>query len=374
MQYRRFGNTGAMVSALGFGAMRLPMTEDGKHVDEERAIALIRRALELGVNYIDTAPYYCNKESEVVVGKAIKGWRDRVYISTKNPVKDASGANWRRRLEESLRKLDVDYIDFYHMWGINWRQYMELIDVPGGPLEEARRAKEEGLIKHISFSFHDTPEALIKLIDTGNFETMLVQYNLLDRANEEAITYAHQKGMGVAVMGPVGGGRLSGPSPTLRKLMPGGVKSTPELALRFVLSHPGVSVALSGMSTIQMVEENVATASRTEPLTPEERRRIQEALDQIEKLAELYCTGCGYCMPCPHDVNIPANLEYLIYYRVYGLKEAARELYAKLGQEGHYVKGLPASACVECGECEEKCPQHIPIVERLKEAAAVLGH
>jgi len=373
MRYRKFGNTGVKVSVLGFGAMRLPMTPDGKHVDEDKAIPLLQRAMELGINYFDTAPYYCQGESELVLGKAIKGRRDKLYISTKNPIEDASGDSLRRRLEESLRKLDVDYIDFYHMWGISWRKYEEMIAVPGGHLEAARKAKEEGLIRHISFSFHDTPEALIRLIDTGNFETMLVQYNLLDRANEKAIAYAHEKGMGVAVMGPVGGGRLAGFSEEIRRLAPEGVRTSPELALRFVLSHPGVSVALSGMSTIQMLEENVATASRPEPLTPEERRRIQEALDKLERLAELYCTGCGYCMPCPNDVNIPKNLEYLIYYQVYGLKEYARQAYARLGKPGEAVQGLPASACVECGECEPKCPQHIPIMARLKEAAATLG-
>jgi len=325
MQYRPFGNTGATVSALGFGAMRLPMTEDGQHVDEERAIAIIQRALELGVNFVDTAPYYCQKESEIVVGKALKGWRDRVYVSTKNPIEDGSGAHWRERLERSLCQLGMDYVDFYHVWGISWQTYVERINIPDGPLEAARRAKEEGLIKHISFSFHDTPEALIRLIDTGHFETMLVQYNLLDRQNEAAIHHAQAKGLGVAIMGPVGGGRLGVASPEFQKLLPQRV-STPELALRFVLSHPGVSLALSGMSTTAMVEENVATASRPAPLRCEEMQRIQQALEENERLAELYCTACGYCLPCPNEVNIPKNFEYMNISRGYGLKEAAKDL------------------------------------------------
>jgi len=372
MQYRQFGNTGVMVSPLGFGAMRLPMTEDGQHVDEERAIPIIRRALELGVNFVDTAPYYCEKESEIVLGKALKGWRDRVIVSTKNPIEDDSGANWRARLEHSLRQLDMAYVDFYHMWDISWRIYVERMDVPDGPMEAARQAKEDGLIKHISFSCHDTPDALLRLIDTGHFETMLVQYNLLDRKNEAAIHYAQAKGLGVAIMGPVGGGRLGMPSPELQRLLPDRV-STPELALRFVLSHPGVSLALSGMGTIAMVEENVATASRPDPLSGEEMQRIQQAMEENERLAELYCTACGYCLPCPNEVNIPKNFEYMNIYRVYGLKEAAKDLYGRLGQEGEWVKGFPASACIECGECEPKCPQHIPIIEQLREVAAALG-
>jgi predicted aldo/keto reductase-like oxidoreductase len=374
MRYRPFGNTGATVSALGFGAMRLPMTPDGEHVDEDRAIPVIQRALELGVNYLDTAPYYCKGESEIVLGKAIKGWRDRVYISTKNPLDNPDPGEFRAWLEKSLRKLDVDYIDFYHMWGMNKVKYETMVATPGGRLDEARKAKEEGLIRHISFSFHDTPEVLERFIDTGYFESMTVQYNLLDRANEAAIARAAARGMGVVIMGPVGGGRLAETSPEIRKLLPNGVSGSPELALRFVLSHPGVHVALSGMSTIQRVEENAATASREEPLSATERQAIARTMDQLAALANLYCTGCGYCMPCPNGVNIPENFKYMNYYRVYGLAEYARQAYAFLGDPKNvWIKGLKAEACIQCGECEPKCPQHIPIIKQLEEVAEVLG-
>lgn len=374
MRYRPFGNTGVTVSALGFGAMRLPMTPDGEHVDEDRAIPVIHRALELGINYLDTAPYYCKGESETVLGKAIKGWRDRVYISTKNPLDNPDPGEFRRWLETSLRKLDLDYIDFYHLWGMNKVKYETMVATPGGRLEEARKAKEEGLIRHISFSFHDKPEVLEQFIDTGYFESMTVQYNLLDRANEAAIARAAARGMGVVIMGPVGGGRLAETSPEIRRLLPPGVSGSPELALRFVLSHPGVHVALSGMGTVQMVEENAATASREEPLSAEEREAIARAMDQMAALADLYCTGCGYCMPCPNGVNIPENFKYMNYYRVYGLAEYAREAYAFLGDPRNlWIKGLKAEACVQCGECEPKCPQHIPIMKQLEEVAEVLG-
>jgi len=374
MQYRKFGNTGKRISALGFGVMRLPMAPGGEHVDEEKAIPVLQRAYELGVTYFDTALYYCNNESEIVLGKAIKPWRDKILLSTKCPIDDADGKHYREHLETSLRKLDVETIDFYHMWGINWKAYEDFIVAPGGPLDEARRAKEEGLIRHISFSFHDTPEALCRLIDSGHFASMTVQYNLLDRANEQAIHYAHEKGLGVVIMGPVGGGRLVGFSPDIARMVPGGIKSNPEIALRFVLSHPGVSCAISGMSTIHMVEENVATASREEPLSDEERAQIMAALDETKRLSDLYCTGCGYCMPCPNDVNIPRNFEVMNYYRVYGLKEYARQAYADLGvKDTEWVKGLKADFCVQCGECEPKCPQHILIVEQLEEVARVLG-
>lgn len=374
MRYRPFGNTGINLSALGFGAMRLPMTPDGEHVDEDRAIPVIRRAMELGVNYLDTAPYYCKHESEIVLGKAVKGWRDRVYLSTKNPLEDATAGTFRRCLETSLRKMDLEYIDFYHMWGISWSKYTEKgVDAPGGPLDEARKAKEEGLIRHISFSFHDKPDILERFINTGHFESMTVQYNLLDRANENAILLAASRGLGVVIMGPVAGGRLAETSPEIRRLLPRGVAGSPELALRFVLSHPGVHVALSGMGSIQMVEENVATASREESLSAGERADIARAMDQFRALADLYCTGCGYCMPCPNDVNIPENFKYMNLHRVYGLSEYARNAYAQLGQPDAWPKGLKADACIQCGECEPKCPQRIPIIKQLEEVAKTLG-
>lgn len=372
MQYREYGNTGVKISALGFGAMRLPKLPDGKKLDEEKGIELIHHAFKAGVNYIDTAPSYCEGESEIVVGKALKGWRDKVYLSTKNPIEDDSGDHWRERLEKSLKKLDTGYIDFYHMWGIGWDTYVKKIDVSNGPLSAAYKAKEEGLIKHISFSFHDTPENMIKIIDTGHFETVLCQYNLLDRANEEAIAYAKEKGLGVVIMGPVGGGRLGAPSQTIASLLPGKSKSSAETALRFVLANPNVSCALSGMSTLEMVDENVRVASNEKPLSPEEVERIKESMIENKKRAQLYCTGCNYCMPCPQEVNIPLNFEIMNYHRVYGITDYAKEQYGNIGTL-QWMKGKKAEECIECGICEEKCPQKIQIRKQLKETAAALG-
>ncbi len=373
MQYRDFGKTGIKISALGFGAMRLPQTEvDGKTVfDREEGIRIIQRAFELGVNYVDTAPYYCEKESEIIVGKALKGWRDKVYLSTKNPIEDASGAHYRERLENSLKKLDTDYIDFYHMWGISLDTFNDRINVKDGPLEAALRAKEEGLIRHISFSFHDKPENLLTLIDTGCFETVLCQYNMLDRGNEAAIAHAQEKGLGVVVMGPVGGGRLGEPSPVIKKMMPSGVVSSAELALRFVIANPNVTCALSGMGSMAMVEENTRVASNTAQLSEAELESINLAMLENKKLAELYCTGCNYCMPCPQGVNIPLNFQLMNYHRVYGLTDYARKEFTQIGKVD-WMKGKDASACIDCGVCETKCPQKIKIRTQLKETVAAL--
>lgn len=374
MQYRDLGNTGVKLSTLGFGAMRLPSNEvDGKTVfDYEESKRIILKAFDEGVNYFDTAPYYCEKESEIIVGRAIKDIRDKIYLSTKNPIEDESGENFRKRLDNSLKNLDTDYIDFYHMWGISWDSYVNKIDVPNGPLEAALKAKEEGLIKHLSFSFHDEPENLFKLIDTGVFETVLVQYNFLDRSNEAGIAYAKEKGLGVIIMGPVGGGRLGAPSDVIKNLLPGKTSSSAELALRFVMSNTDVTTALSGMGTMAMVEENVEVASNSAPLSNEEIIQVNDAMEEHKRMADLYCTGCNYCMPCPFEVNIPLNFKLMNFHRVYGITDYARGEYAQIGKV-NWMKGKDASACTDCGVCEDKCPQNLEIRKQLKETAAVLG-
>jgi predicted aldo/keto reductase-like oxidoreductase len=372
LQYKVYGKTGDKVSRLGFGAMRLPMVEG--HVDMDLSVSIMRRAFDLGVNYVDSAVGYCNSESQIAVGKAIKGRRDKLFVSTKNHYKGESGDEWQKFLDQSLERIDVDYIDFYHSHGLAWDQYQNMLG-KGGPMERFRKAKEEGLIRHMCYSCHDSPENMKKLIDTGEFDGMLLQYNLLDRRNEEAIAYAHEKGMGIAIMGPVGGGRLVAPSDQIQNMV-GGSKSTPEVALRFVLSNPNVTLALSGMNTMAMVEENTATASREEPLTAEEKQGILDALEEIKRLSDLYCTGCGYCMPCPNDIDIPRNFQLMNYFRVFGLKDYARGEYKRLEKrrkrDGTVVEAW-AAACIECGECEPKCPQDIPIREQLKETHATLG-
>ncbi len=367
-----YGKTGDKVSVLGFGAMRLPMVDD--HVDMDLAVSIIKRALDLGVNYVDSAVTYCNSESQIAIGKAIKGRRDKIFVSTKNHYRGESADEWQEYLDQSLERIDVDYIDFYHLHGLAWETYQNQLG-PGKPVERFRKAKEEGLIRHMCFSCHDSPENMMKLIDTGEFAGMLVQYNLLDKRNEEAIAYAHEKGMGVAIMGPVGGGRLVAPSDQIQNMVTGS-KSTPEVALRFVWANPNVTLALSGMNSIAMVEENTATASREEPLSAAEKQSVLDALEETKRLSELYCTGCGYCMPCPNNVDIPGNFSAMNYYKVFGLEDYARSQYKRLGRKRNRDRTTFeawAAACLECGECEPKCPQNIPIIEQLKETHATLG-
>lgn len=373
MVYREFGKTGVKVSILGFGAMRLPVKEinGNKVVDEENSIKIIHRAFELGVNYIDTAYGYCFGQSEIVVGKAIKGWRDKVYVSTKSPIwQIEKREDYRKILEEQLEKLQVEYIDFYHFHSLNWENFENKV-LKMNLIEEALKAKEEGLIKHISFSFHDKPEAMKKIVDSCEFlETVLCQYNLIDRSNEEAMEYVRKKGIGVAVMGPVGGGRLSS-SWVLVKALKEKYKTPSEIALRFVFSNENVSVALSGMNTMEMVEENCKVASDEKFLTEEEKRLLEDVINERKKKGEIPCTGCQYCMPCPQNIPIPYIFSLFNQYKVFEI-ENPKSQYQNIGK-GEKDTRKKADACVECGQCEEKCPQKIKIREELKKIHSIFS-
>jgi predicted aldo/keto reductase-like oxidoreductase len=370
MIYRTLGRTGLTVSQLGFGAMRLPMLDvDGEpRVNRELAIPMIHRAFEVGVTYIDTAVGYCHQDSQRVVGEALKGWRDKVVVSTKNPNYGADEAEWWTNLENSLERLQVDYIDIYNHHGLNWNAWTN--EVEPRLSKWMQKAKDQGLIRHVCCSFHDTNESLMKIVDTGYPSVITLQYNMLDRSLEEGIAHAHAKGIGIVAMGPVGGGRLGADSTVLESLIPG-IARVPELALRFVLANPHVSVALSGMSTLQHVEENLATCSDATSLCDADKTAIEEHLMRMRTMAELYCSGCGYCLPCPREVKIPDIFRAYNMGRVYGLWEHAQNSYAAIGTN-QWNQGAKADACVECGECEPKCPQKLEIRRQLAEAHAAL--
>ncbi|MBQ4153305.1 MAG: aldo/keto reductase [Oscillospiraceae bacterium] len=375
MIYREFGKTGEKISALGYGCMRLPELErDGVWtVDYDRSDEMLLTAYEQGVNYFDTAPAYCHGNSEIAVGRGLKAVRDQVLISTKVSMDHiSSAADYRRALEESLKKLDTDYIDFYHFWALN-REAFDGVVMRYDLLDAARKAKEEGLIRHISFSFHDAPEVIRHIIDTAEaygvpMESMLVQYNLLDRSNEEMLSYAHQKGLGTIAMGPVGGGRLAAPTDLYQKLTGKPSIATYELAFRFVLGNPDLCCALSGMSDVDMVRKNAALASDDRSFSKAEWEMLGESLEQLKKFSELYCTGCGYCQPCPAEINIPHIFQQYTYYNVYGLKEHAKNGMARYLSEG----GKTLRDCQGCGLCEQKCPQKLKIRKHLKQVEDLL--
>ena len=373
MQYRKFGNTGIEISALGFGCMRFPEYEkDGEwFVDQDKVDAMLKRAYELGINYFDTAPGYCHEKSPMAVGHAVKDFRDDIYISTKFPTGDVkSSDDYRRAAEKYLKDLDTDRIDFFHFWGINKKVFDDVI-VAKNLIKEAVKLKEEGIIRHISFSFHDDPSVIKYIIDRApELETMLCQYNIIDRANEEMIAYAKEKGLGVVAMGPVGGGRLAAPTDMYKNLTGKESKATYELALKFVLGNKNITCALSGMENIDMLEKNVKVASLEEPMTEKEWTDVTKAMEETKKFSDLYCTGCRYCIKCPMEINIARIFEIYTHYNVYGLKEGAAREYRDFLNDKNISH---AEDCTKCGYCETKCPQHLNIRDQLERVNGILS-
>lgn len=342
--------------------MRLPMTAEAK-VDRDKSTALLHRAIELGVNYFDTAIFYCAGDSQRALGEAMEGRRDKVLLSTKNHMHESPADTWWARLEESLRLLRTDYIDIYNLHGMTWDIWCRHIDGPHGKLKLLQKALDQGMIRHIGCSFHDSAEALVKLGQTGAFESMTVQYNMLDRSLQDAIHQLRELNVAVVVMGPVGGGRLGLDNRRMSDLTKQAVQSAPEAALRFVLAHPGVCVALSGMSTMEMLEQNVRTVSEKEPFTPELIAQIDAEVQRVRRTLGVPCTACGYCLPCPFGVQIPDNFDLYNQHKAYGLQA---NLDAYQGLTGKAVN------CVECGACVSKCPQKIEIPVILRKVTAEL--
>jgi hypothetical protein len=360
MHYRELGKTGKKISIVTLGCMRLPE-------DDEKGAEVVSRAIDMGMNYMETSPGYCNGRSEIKVGMGIKGRRDKVYISTKSGVgANTTGADTRRQLEGSLKRLGVDKVDFYQLWGFK-AEFLDVALAKGGPIDALKKARDEGLLDHIGFTSHDTPENIIRIMETGEFESITVYYNAVQRGPAPAIARAKELGLGVVIMGPLGGGALvSEPKGRFKELLPPD-KGPAYYALRFLVSNPAITAAASGMRTVSEVEENAKVGDHPEPLSDEEWAIVTELINQHQKLGEKFCTTCGYCMPCPNGVNIPGNLKLLNYYRVYEMTDYPKEQYGSLDP------GERADQCVECEECLEKCPNQIPIIEQLKQVAELLG-
>ena len=363
------GRTGYQASRLGFGAMRLPTTHigDTDYVDLDRAAETLLSAFRMGVNYVDSGLMYCNNQSEFVIGRALRAYEraDDIIVTTKaTKFKMKEPGDLRRMMEHQLQKMERDWVHFYLLHGIGWDNFHEL-DAKTGWFKDLIQARDEGLAKHIGFSFHDEPAAMIDLINEGWAELVTCQYNYLDRRNEPAIRYAAQKGMPVVVMGPVGGGRLAVKPRGTADVA--GDAGAAELALRFVASNPSVDIVLSGMGSTDMVTQNVAAIERG-PLDDADLAELTDLMERQRRLADLYCTGCGYCMPCSSGVNISRCFELYNYLTVYGLHDYARTQYRLLVE-----RKQDASVCIECGECLPRCPQSIPISDQLKQVSEALG-
>lgn len=368
MEKRRFGKTGLELGILGFGAMRLPGFRTGKfdeHMDG--AVELLIKGIEGGINYIDTAAIYDGGMSETAVGKALKGRRDQVAVSTKIlPSTMESADKFESMFEASMKRLDISCLDVFYFHGLGLQEIAAPL-TEKKILERVQKFRDQGVIKNLGFSSHDKPERVIEMIETGMFDCMLVQYNYIDTSYAGPMARAHEADMGVAVMGPVGGGRLSGMGPEFNRLIPESLGKAPELALRFAWSNPHLAVALSGMDSQEVLDANLAMANSFSPLDDagsEGVKKLQEAFDELKSI---YCTGCGYCMPCEQGVKISDIFYLLICHKVLGAPHYARFRY------NFTIRNHKADLCIECGECEPKCPQKIAIIEQLKEAHSLLG-
>jgi len=384
MLYRKFPRCPHNLSILGFGCMRLPPAEGeqpGGKIDEPEAIRMIRTAIGAGVNYIDTAYPYHNGESEVVVGQALAGgYRDKVFVATKLPSwLVATREDMDKYLDEQLARLKTDHIDFYLLHGLGsdtWENLSRL-----GVLEFLDSARADGRIRYPAFSFHDTFSVFKEIVDAYPWTFAQIQYNYMDEQNQagtQGLQYAVEQGLGIVVMEPLRGGLLSGDVPAIHQhLIDAPVRRTPsEWGLRWVWNHPEVTVALSGMSAMEQVRENLAIARQgvAGSLPPAELAVVEKMRDAFASRVKISCTGCRYCMPCENGVDIPSCFMYYNQAYSFEAKEKAAGVYS-WALSGAFTDGIPgyASCCLQCGECEEKCPQHLPIREYLQDVNDYFG-
>jgi predicted aldo/keto reductase-like oxidoreductase len=364
MQYRPFGKLNQHISALGFGCMRLPVLDgDSGKIDEPEAIRMIRHAIDSGVNYLDTAYGYHRTNSERVVGKALQdGYRAKVNLATKMPcwaVKEA--ADFDRLFNEQLEKLQTDHVDFYLLHAVNDQRWQAISALGYADWLEKQRA--EGRIRYVGFSFHDTLEVFKKIVDANpHWDFCQIQYNYMDvnnQAGTAGLNYAAARGMGVVVMEPLLGGRLVNPPEPVQEIWDSAPtrRSPADWALQWLWNQPDVSVVLSGMSTFQQVEQNLASANRSamKQLTATEMALVERVRAKYQEICPVPCTHCDYCQPCPNQVNIPRIFELYNQASMYNILPHSRREYANMPMETR------ADMCVTCQECEEKCPQHIAI-------------
>ena len=375
MNYRAFDAANMEVSLLGFGAMRLPVLDDGSgRVDEAEAIRMIRYAIDNGVNYIDTAYVYHGKQSEAIVGKALAdGYREKVLLATKMSfwiLKDPEGM--APLFEEQLEKLGTGCIDMYLVHGIDTANWGTVKDWKIWDfLEERRKA---GRIRFIGFSSHcDTPADFKEILDAYPWDFCQLQINFMDKntqAGAEGYEYAVSKGVPVVVMEPLKGGKLTDVMPPSVKAYwdsLGSGRSPAEWALRWAANLPGVLTILSGMSAMPQVEENVRVLSDADAgqLSDEELAVFDEVAKEYNKLIVYPCTECRYCMPCTEGISIPEIMDFRNSCDLYGNTEKIQYSYRNFVDK-------KASSCIECGKCEEKCPQHLEIIRAMKETTELL--
>lgn len=364
MEKRKLEKLGIETSLLGFGCMRFPVTAEGK-IDEPKAQEMLDKAIAAGVNYIDTAYPYHDGESEPFVGRALKKYdRKSFYLATKLPVwlvksKEDAG----KYFEEQLSRLQTDYIDFYLLHALNKEQWDAMVKY--GVVEYCEQLKAEGRIKYLGFSFHDAYEVFEEIINYRDWDFCQIQLNYMDteeQAGLKGYRLAEEKGVPLVIMEPIKGGSLAVFADDITEKFRGldAQASTASFALRWVGSLPGVKVILSGMSSMEQVEDNIHTFADFVPLSDREKAVIEEIVTLIKGRVQNGCTGCRYCMPCPAGVNIPGNFRAWNDYHMYQNYNVVKWSWeTNIGEKGQ------AKNCIKCGKCETHCPQKLSIREDL---------
>jgi uncharacterized protein len=351
MERRILGKTGLSVSAVGFGAIKLP------RISLKECEILLNRALDSGINYIDTAD--CYGDSEEKIGRVLKKRRQEFTLSTKVDERDGPGV--RAKLDRCLRRLRTEWIDLLFFHDVRGGEY-ERIFAAGG-LEELQKAREKGEIKHLGISIHSNLTMMRQAIESGVFSVLMAAYSALDedRLTADLLPLAASKGVGLVAMKPLAGGRLGDfPSGGWNQPLFHG-ESPAQIALRYVLSNPHITCAIPGMMTLKELQENLQVARKPRELSPEE---IREFMAMAADAGKGFCRNCGYCLPCPEGIPIPDVFRYENYYRRYGLKDWAKEQYGVLASN--------VQACSDCRTCMEKCPYGVPIPAELRQAHKIL--
>lgn len=372
MQYRRIEKNGDEISALGFGAMRMP-TKNGR-IDKDRAKEQIYHAIDNGVNIIDTAFPYHGGSSESFLGEILKdGYREKVKLCTKMPSWSIKKyEDMEKYLEIQLKKLQTDCIDYYLIHNLTMVSFGKLKEL--GIIEFLEDARAKGKIKNIGFSFHSDLDSFKEIINSYKWDVCLVQYNYMDEKNQagtEGVKYAHSKGIAVFVMEPLKGGILVNVPERAQEIWnQSKVKRSPaDWALRWVLNHPEVTCVFSGMNHEDQIKENLKVADEVLPssLTEDDLKRYDWVKEVYKDLMKIDCTGCGYCMPCPRGVDIPRCFD--IYNQKYMFNK--NQSFHYLATIGGFISGQEAYAglCTNCGKCGMACPQKLEIPELLTEVS-----
>lgn len=364
MEHRKMPKLGIETSLLGFGCMRFPM-KNGK-IDEPEAEKMLDKAILSGVNYIDTAYPYHGGDSEPFVGRVLDKYpRESYFLATKLPCWEVNSLDDAKRLFKSqLKRLNKDYVDFYLLHSLSGNSFRKMKEL--GVVEYCEALKAAGKIRYYGFSFHDGYEAFEEILNYRDWDFCQIQLNYMDvdiQAGIKGYELAKSKGIPVVVMEPVKGGSLANLPQEIKAALDGCTpgKSCSSWALRWVGSHDGVKVILSGMSNMEQVDDNLATFDKFIPLSEAEEKAVANAADMMRKRVNNGCTGCRYCMPCPAGVNIPANFRIWNGFGVYGSVNSTVWEWSNGIADGEKAKN-----CAECGQCEGLCPQHLPIREHLK--------